>query len=284
MFQGGNFGNFPAIVFLGFFWRTVGVWFLPECEFFKEKVLELRTGNFEETPRGSSLQRQFLARALSWTHARRSILTGSREKGHTFRGYSSHIRLRRLSLATPGRWERVSFSVPGGRVCASRVSRVEARYPLVRVGDCERRRCGVGSNSFGRWRHPRGFPETPSAPSSPPQPSPSTRPARARRRGSHRSRLEPRVTRAYRANAFERAARPRANARPGRFFFVSTAFESNGIDGNARKKREVRGPGVGPRDARDDPHRLTRGSPTSSRSLTTGSSSDRRAREGRARR
>lgn len=93
-----------------------------------------------------------------------------------------------------------------------------------------------------------------------------------------------RYARVSRERAFERAARPRANARPGRFFFVSTAFESNGIDGNARKKRELRGPGVGPRDARDDPHRLTPGSPTYSRSLTTGSSSDRRAREGRARR
>ena len=59
-----------------------------------------------------------------------------------------------------------------------------------------------------------------------------------------------RYARVSRERAFERAARPRANARPGRFFFVSTAFESNGIDGNARKKREVRGPGVGPRRAR----------------------------------
>ena len=73
----------------------------------------------------------------------------------------------------------------GGRVCASRVSRSEARYPLVRVGDCERR-CGVGTNSFREGaRALRGLPETPSsAPVSRAHSSPSTRPTPARRRGS----------------------------------------------------------------------------------------------------
>ena len=48
-----------------------------------------------------------------------------------------------------------------------------------------------------------------------------------------------RYARVSRERAFERAARPRANARPGRFFFVSTAFESNGIDGNARNAKSA---------------------------------------------
>ena len=173
----------------------------------------------------------------------------------------------------------------GGRVCASRVSRGEARHPLVRVGDCERR-CGAELILSGKVRVPSAvFPKHPREPSSPALPRRARRVPRAR--GGADLVITTRASRSARVSrehAFERAARPRSNARPGRVFFVSTAFGSNGIDGNARKKREVRGPGVGPRDARDDPHRLTPGSSTPSRSATTGSPSDRRAREGRARR
>lgn len=103
----------------------------------------------------------------------------------------------------------------GGRVCASRVSRREARYPLVRVGDCERR-CGVGSNSFREGaRALRGFPETPSrALVSRASPSRSTRPARARRRGSRdhdsnlalRARIARTRVRTRRAPACKRAS------------------------------------------------------------------------------
>ena len=40
--------NVFQATFFGLLWQTISrVDFLPKCRFFKEKVLELRTGNFE---------------------------------------------------------------------------------------------------------------------------------------------------------------------------------------------------------------------------------------------
>ena len=157
----------PAIVSWAFFGRLYRVWIsYPSVDFSKEKVLELRTGNFEETPRGSSLQRQFLARALSWTRASLDFNWLARKRTHVSRVFESYSIASTILSNPPGSGGAgvEKPSVPGGRVCASRVSRVEARYPLVRVGDCERR-CGVGSNSFrGGARALAVFPKHPPRP------------------------------------------------------------------------------------------------------------------------
>ena len=110
-------------------------------------------------------------------------------------------------------------SVLGGRVCASRVSRGEARHPLVRVGDCERR-CGAELILSGKVRVPSAvFPKHPREPSSPALPRRARRVPRAR--GGADLVITTRASRSARVSrerAFERAARPRPNARPLRVF------------------------------------------------------------------